>query len=130
MFFIMGVTPGSKEISYNGALMICDKCGRYGRYQIFMTYMCLSLFFIPTFKWNRRYYVKSSCCGTVYELDPETGKRLARGEQIVITPDMLTFVRAGNDRAAWQTSAAKRCPNCGYETTEDFEYCPKCGRRF
>ncbi len=129
MFFIMGVTPVSKEIPYSGALMICDKCGRYGRYQIFMTYMCLSLFFIPTFKWNRRYYVKTSCCGAVYELNPDVGRRLARGEQILITPDMLTFARSGNDRAAWQTTV-KRCPNCGYETTEDFEFCPKCGQRF
>ena len=23
----------------------------------------------------------------------------------------------------------KRCSNCGYTTTEDFEFCPKCGRR-
>ncbi|WP_334292334.1 zinc-ribbon domain-containing protein [Pseudobutyrivibrio xylanivorans] len=24
----------------------------------------------------------------------------------------------------------KRCSNCGYETAEDFDYCPKCGVRF
>ena len=24
----------------------------------------------------------------------------------------------------------KKCPNCGYETQEDFEFCPKCGTRF
>ncbi|WP_408633815.1 zinc-ribbon domain-containing protein [Pseudobutyrivibrio xylanivorans] len=24
----------------------------------------------------------------------------------------------------------KRCSNCGYETAEDFDYCPKCGLRF
>ncbi|MCH5255626.1 MAG: zinc-ribbon domain-containing protein, partial [Lachnospiraceae bacterium] len=24
----------------------------------------------------------------------------------------------------------KRCNNCGFETQEDFEFCPKCGMRF
>ncbi|WP_442960126.1 zinc-ribbon domain-containing protein [Pseudobutyrivibrio sp. MD2005] len=24
----------------------------------------------------------------------------------------------------------KHSNNCGYETSEDFDFCPKCGRRF
>ncbi|MBP3226424.1 MAG: zinc-ribbon domain-containing protein, partial [Methanobrevibacter sp.] len=24
----------------------------------------------------------------------------------------------------------KHCNNCGYETSEDFDFCPKCGMRF
>ena len=46
MFFICGINQGQKEIPYN-KLVICGSCGGYGRYQVFMTYMCLSLFFIP-----------------------------------------------------------------------------------
>ena len=42
MFFIGGITQGTKELIYNAAAMICGRCGRYGRYQVFMTYMCLS----------------------------------------------------------------------------------------
>lgn len=52
MFFIGGITQGTKELVYNAAAMICGRCGRYGRYQVFMTYMCLSFFFIPIFKWG------------------------------------------------------------------------------
>ena len=128
MFFIMGINQGMKELSYNAALFICDRCGRYGRYQVCMTYTYLSLFFIPIFKWGKRYYAKTSCCGTVYELPQEAGRRLARGEDVTLTPEMLTMVSAGNAAASWHPS--KRCANCGYETTEDFEYCPKCGQRF
>ena len=117
-----------KELAYNASLFICDRCGRYGRYQVYMTYMYLSLFFIPTFRWGKRYYVKTSCCGTVYELQPEAGRRIARGEELTLTPDMLTMVKAGDGGSAWRP--AKRCASCGYETTEDFEYCPKCGQRF
>ena len=39
MFFIGGITQGTKELVYTAAAMICGRCGRYGRYQVFMTYM-------------------------------------------------------------------------------------------
>lgn len=122
MFFMMGITQGRKDLDYNQTI-ICDHCGSYGRYQVFMTYMCLSLFFIPCFKWKKQYYVQSTCCGTIYALDPEIGRKIARGENVEILPRHLTRVQAGYQ------SRYRKCSNCGYETQEDFDYCPKCGRR-
>ena len=49
---------------------------------------------------------------------------IARGEDIEILPEHLTEVQTG-----WR-SRYKRCGNCGFETQEDYEYCPKCGRKF
>ena len=43
MFFIFGVNSDRKEIGSFGPV-ICGCCGRYGRYQVYMTCMCLSLF--------------------------------------------------------------------------------------
>lgn len=43
MFFICGIDSGQKELPFH-QLEICGRCGSYGRYQVFMTYMCLSLF--------------------------------------------------------------------------------------
>ena len=123
MFFIMGITQGRKDFNFN-QMVICNHCGSYGRYQVYMTYMCLSLFFLPVFKWNKQYYVHMSCCNTLYALDPVIGKRIARGEDIEILPEHLTEVQTG-----WR-SRYKRCGNCGFETQEDYEYCPKCGRKF
>ena len=108
MFFMMGITDGRKDFDFHQQI-ICDVCGKYGRFQVFMTYTVLSLFFIPCFKWNKHYYVQTSCCGTLYELDPKIGKQIARGEGYGYS--------------------MKRCRNCGFSTTEDFEYCPKCGTR-
>ncbi|WP_026670134.1 zinc ribbon domain-containing protein [Butyrivibrio sp. AE3006] len=125
MFFIMGITDGRKDFDFN-QLITCAICGRYGRFNVFMTYTVLSLFFIPTLKWNKHYYVQTSCCGTVYELDPEIGKMIARGESVEILPSHLTQVSGGRGFAA----GYKRCRQCGYETTEDFDFCPKCGTRF
>lgn len=45
------------------------------------------MFFIPCIKWNKHYYVRTSCCNTLYELDPEMGKAIARGEQVLIRPE-------------------------------------------
>ncbi len=124
MFFMMGITEGRKDLDFSQT-MICGVCGKYGRYQVFMTYTMLSLFFIPCFKWNRRYYVRTSCCNTLYELDPEIGKAVAQGEAIEILAEHLHRVNQGICGYTY-----KRCGHCGYETSEDFAFCPKCGYRF
>ena len=130
MFFILGINSGQKKLA-SGQMVICKVCGGYGRYQVFMSYTSLSLFFIPVLKWGRRYYVTMSCYGTVYDLNPEVGRRMARGENVEISPSDLTVVKAGT-RQQWQAPSGNRrvCANCGYETEEDFTYCPKCGGRF
>ena len=124
MFFMMGITDGRKELDYSQT-EICSVCGCYGRYQVFMTYTVLSLFFIPCFKWNRHYYVQTSCCNTLYELDREVGRRIERGENVRILAEHLQKLGCG--RSSY--TDYKRCLNCGYETTEDFVFCPKCGAR-
>jgi len=126
----MSITSGRKDLSFCQN-MICGQCGKYGRYSVYMTYTVLSLFFIPCFKWNRRYYVTTSCCNTRYELNPDIGKRIARGESIEITKEDLT--RAGKtgwyleDRDQEVPSRIRRCAACGFATGEDYDYCPKCG---
>jgi len=121
MFFMLAITNGRKDFDFTQTI-ICSLCGKYGRYQAYMTYTVLSLFFIPCFKWNKHYYVQTSCCNTVYELDPEIGKLVARGEDVTIQPEHLSKISP--------YSTYKCCATCGYETAEDFEFCPKCGSRF
>ena len=31
------------------------------------------MFFMPTFKWGKKYFVKSSCYGSIFELNEEKG---------------------------------------------------------
>ena len=81
------------------------------------------MFFIPCIKWNKHYYVRTSCCNTLYELDPEMGKAIARGEQVLIRPEHLQRI----SKVTYGYNY-KHCNYCGYETAENFEYCPKCGR--
>ena len=121
MFFMMGITDGRKDLEYN-RMIICDACGAYGRYAVFMTYTVLSLFFIPLFKWNKRYFVRTSCCESLYELDADIGAQIARGENADILPRHLTPVHLNHN-------PLKRCANCGYTTEERFDFCPKCGNK-
>lgn len=120
MFLIIGVNDGRKDFDFS-QMTVCEACGAYGRYMVFMTFTALSLFFLPILKWNKRYFVQSSCCGTVYALDGEVGARIARGEDVEIRPEHLQPVRQGR--------ALRRCISCGYSTDQDFEFCPKCGSK-
>ncbi len=157
MFLMIGITNGQKDLDYDQTV-ICSACGRYGHYQVFMTFTQLLLFFIPVFRWNRQYFVRMSCCDTLYSLDPEVGARIARGEDVTIQPGDLYPVNgiSGNPSPNGYSSPAenvygtnvpvnqtgvidvpkapakmhKRCVICGYETEEPFEYCPMCGQRF
>ena len=123
MFLMIGISDGRKDLDFSQSIL-CRSCGKYGRYQVFMTYTVLLLFFIPCFKWNRRYYVQTSCCGKIYELDPEVGKRIARGENVEIRDDDLQSTGYSEQSRGF----IKSCAYCGYTTYEDFQYCPKCGR--
>ena len=122
MFFMMGITDGRKDFDFS-QMTVCPACGAYGRFQVFMTYTVLSLFFIPCFKWNRKYFVRLSCCGSVYRLDDEIGRRIAAGENVEIRTEHLQKMQQ-------QNYSYRSCGRCGYTMQEDFDYCPKCGNRF
>ena len=127
MFFIMGIDPRKKELNYN-ELIICDACGQFGRLRVWMQFMCFSLFFIPLFKWGHEFYVETSCCKTLYRLNPEIGRKLAKGEHVTIKSSDLTMISGPKNHNRY--TSEKRCPHCGYTTSEDFQFCPKCGTSF
>lgn len=123
MFFIMGSGTKNRQLNFD-QLIICKACGKYGHVRIIEVYSYLSFFFIPLFKWNRRYFAQMSCCGEACEIPNGVGKEIASGRLGEISEELLTF------QARQEYNYAKRCMQCGYETTEEFEYCPKCGKKF
>ena len=120
MFFILGINQKKEELDFN-QLITCDICGSYGRYSVFVTYTVLTVFFLPLFKWNRHYYVVSSCCNSTYELDGSKGELILNGQPCEIDKEDLILISEG------RKNIYKKCRYCGYETNEDFAYCPKCG---
>ena len=129
MFFMMGIFPEEKQLDFTQT-GICPACGRLGRYEVFRTCSCLSLFFIPIWRWGKQYRVRMNCCGAVYALDAEIGRRIARGEAAAIRPEDLDGPIGPAVEDHFRRAPRHRCRFCGYETDENFDYCPKCGRRF
>jgi len=93
MFFIMGITERQKELDVNFGMVICPSCGAYGSYNIFVTYMCLTIFFIPVLRWGKKYFVKSTCCKSFFELNKEKGREAEKGNIITINPEDLTLAK-------------------------------------
>ena len=124
MFFIIGVSNGQKDLTYtNAALSICKGCGAYCRCRVYCIYMSFTLFFIPMFKWSKKYYVECLNCGTRFSLNKEIGKKIEYGDNVIISPDDLEA------STTFSNPQYRKCFNCGYETELTFEYCPKCGNK-
>jgi hypothetical protein len=123
MFFIMGISSGEKKLNFVQTF-VCNVCGQFGRYEVFMTYTCLSLFFLPILRWNKQYYVKSSCCSTIYSIERDLGKRIQKGEPVTLKESDLTNTSNSNYHFS-----AKQCPACGYISRQEDSYCSKCGSR-
>ncbi|HOQ07903.1 MAG TPA: zinc ribbon domain-containing protein [Clostridiales bacterium] len=122
MFFVafFGIQDKDQYIgTYNN--VVCPSCGSLTRYEIHRTYRYLHIFFIPTFRWNIRYIVRTPCCGSVYELDPLVGREFERNPGIEIRPENLRRI----DRYM----LFRYCPNCRIDVPAEFSYCPYCGGR-
>lgn len=145
MFLMIGVTDGQDTLYYE-RLVYFSHLGKAVNVTVFVTFTQLLLFFIPTFKWNKHYFVQLPN-GEVYELNPEVGKQVARGIDVEIKESDLYTSGSSNyyssggftgsikdfffgDSSSYQdTSDVYNCPHCGYPIVDDFDFCPKCGKR-
>lgn len=121
MFFVFGISTKEKEIDFTQTT-ICPSCNSYGRYEVFMTYTHFSLFFIPIIKWNKKYYVRTSCCNSLYSIDYEFGKAIERGVKTTIDESDLNPININYHKDNY-------CPSCNYKLSSEYEYCPSCGRK-
>lgn len=68
MFFMIGTWPGRKNL------------GVIDGYTVYMVYEALMIFFIPVFKFGKRYFAEKN--SSTYEIDQETGQAIERGEPV------------------------------------------------
>lgn len=119
MFFVFGISTKEEELDFSQTI-ICPGCGSYGRLEAFMTYTHLSLFFIPVFKWNKKYYIRSVCCDSLYTIDNDLGKEIEKGQRSKVDESDLHPININYNRGRY-------CRNCNYPIESEFEFCPRCG---
>jgi len=120
MFFIgiFGVNTKTEPVKTETAV-ICPLCERYGRYEVLKAYTYFHIFFIPIWRWNKRYYIKTHCCDVFSEIDRETGERIEAGEAVEIEKEQILDAYI----------SIRICPNCHTKVEPNFQYCPHCGTR-
>lgn len=92
MFIVWGINTKQKNLDYHGRLNVHEDCGQYAQIEIIKTYSYFSLFFIPLFRWNKKYYAKYHCCKRLYQLNTEIGKQIEKGIYPKITSADLMWI--------------------------------------
>lgn len=123
MFFIAGVYPKRAELDYYEPIM-CGCCTKYGRYEAFAEYSVFSLFFIPLFKFKKKFYARTTCCNSLYLItNKEKGLMMERGQghNVFLKDKDLKLIHKG-------ICGSNVCPGCGYQANMEHKYCPNCGK--
>ncbi len=117
MFLIFGISQKECEINYTKKVK-CPICSKEQIPKIWMKYSYFMLFFIPIIKWNKKYFITLPCCNKFTELDNVAGKKVEKNEEIDISH--LNFEKC---------DSKKYCIKCGFQTNENYEFCPHCGEK-
>ena len=126
MFFIgiFGIQDNERIIK-EFENIVC-KCGSYSRAQFIEKYTYFHFFFIPLFRWNKRYYVRFRCCNRLYKVPKDYIDELKSSNTVDI--DRLEEIY-GYDAYHGKGEKSCTCSHCGAEIDNSFSYCPYCGNR-
>jgi len=97
--------------------VIC-KCGSLSRGELIEEYTYFHFFFIPIFKWNKRYYMRFRCCNRIFRVPPDYVNELKDSTDVDV-----------NRLEEVQTYFGNQCSNCGAVLHRSFAYCPYCGQK-
>ncbi|MGI6161832.1 MAG: zinc ribbon domain-containing protein [Christensenellales bacterium] len=120
MFFIgvFGVNDKEKEIKRFDP-SACPCCGRLSSCTLIESFRCFHIYFLPLFKWKKRYTLAFGCCGCAYEADPDYAAELKYSDSVDIS----------RLKKLEYTSKSGVCQSCGRQSEGNYAYCPYCGNR-
>lgn len=129
MFFfgILGISSKEKELRDINNI-ICKKCSSMTTYKLIKVYNVFHIFFIPIIRWGEKYYLKSRCCGTIFEVSKELCKRLETEKDINIKDENINEVYSGCEEEFYNQYQIT-CNKCGNRADSSFKYCPYCGEK-
>lgn len=118
MFFvgIFGVLPEEKRL---GDIQVNNYPGfAYGaKADIYRNARVFEFFFIPIFRFNKRYYLKFPDSSLLYLLDKDLAERALRDGMPINYYDLQ--VADVSDRS---------CSDCGRPVEDGYRFCPWCGK--
>lgn len=117
MILFFGINNKCEKLNFDEKLKV-HSCGKFGRGTFFVEYLVFSIFFIPIIKWNKKYFVEYNCCGSIYRINSEIGKKIERGENINLSDDDLHLI-----------TTHEICENCGSKLDRNYDFCPYCGHK-
>lgn len=115
MFLMFGINNGESDLGFRIGVFPC--CGKQ-QGVLCCVFQQFTLFFIPIFRFSRRYFLTCPVCGSIYEMDKQEGKRLEHNPTAEVNPAALH-----------QVGQASRqfCPQCGTAVAPGTNFCPNCG---
>ncbi len=117
MFFFIGIfgIQDKQRVVKEFNNVVCA-CGSLSRAELIEEYTYFHFFFLPLFKWNKRYFIRFRCCNRIFKVPEDYVSDLKHGFDIDI--DRLEEISKINMNI---------CPNCGATIEKSFLYCPYCG---
>lgn len=67
----------------------CPFCNRAGSLKAFKSFRQFSINFIPLFKYKKKWYLETTCCGKRYLLSEDVGKQIELGVKTSVSIDEL-----------------------------------------
>lgn len=118
-FVIFGTNEKEKVIKTNENI-ICPLCGAYGRYDVVKIYTYFHFYFIPLFRWNIRYHIRTHCCAKMCEISKSAGKNIESSVAKQVKQEDILFNF---------TIKNCICQYCHSQINNAFTYCPHCGKK-
>ncbi|EYE89570.1 hypothetical protein Q428_02015 [Fervidicella metallireducens AeB] len=124
MFFIgiFGIENKEKEIK-DIKNVLCNNCGSLTSYKLIKTYTFFHIFFIPLFKWNKKYFLISRCCNNIWEIPLDIGGKLEGEGNVTMDFNQFENITKADD------NYKSICPVCGSNIHNNYVYCPFCGSK-
>ena len=118
MFFIGVFGIEEKEHIVKEFNNVICKCGSYSKAEMIERYTYFHFFFIPLFRWNKKYFVRFRCCNRLFSVPKDYAVELLDKYNNNIDINRLKEINDYSGRA---------CPRCGAYLDSSFVYCPYCG---
>lgn len=118
MFFFIGIFGiQDRERTIREFENVICPCGSLSRAELIEQYTYFHFFFLPLFKWNRRYYIQFRCCNRLFKVPKDYVSELKDSSDIDIgrLEEIDLYSR-------------HTCPSCGAYVDPSFSYCPYCGK--